>query len=282
VCDSLIQPVLALLGHPVAGNPTQYMIEKAFQHHELDWEYLSLDVAAEELGDAIRGMRSLGFRGGNCIEPHKQTVIQYLNRVTPTAEMVGAVNCILREERQLVGENTEGKALLETLRRRMDPADKRVVVLGAGRAGRAAAVELGLAKAAAITVVNRSEPAGRHLVDLLTSRLSVPATLVVWEDEYCVPPETHVVVNATSIGAGDAQARLAIRVDTLSPDMLVADMVANPPQTWFIRQAAQRGARTIDGLEIFIAQAAVNFRLWTGVDPDLAVMREAIEEFLEL
>ena len=282
MCDSLIQPVLALLGHPVAGNPTQYMIEKAFQHHELDWEYLSLDVAAEELGDAIRGMRSLGFRGGNCIEPHKQTVIQYLNRVTPTAEMVGAVNCILREERQLVGENTEGKALLETLRRRMDPADKRVVVLGAGRAGRAAAVELGLAKAAAITVVNRSEPAGRHLVDLLTSRLSVPATLVVWEDEYCVPPETHVVVNATSIGAGDAQARLAIRVDTLSPDMLVADMVANPPQTWFIRQAAQRGARTIDGLEIFIAQAAVNFRLWTGVDPDLAVMREAIEEFLEL
>ena len=280
--NSLVQPVLALLGHPVGGNPTQYMIEKAFAHHELDWEYLSLDVTADDLGDAVRGMRALRFRGGNCIEPHKHTVIQYLNRITPTAELIGSVNCLLAEDRQLVGENTEGKAFLDALRRRLDPADKRVVILGAGRMARAIAVEMALAKAAVVTVVSRSEPSGRQLVDLLTSRLAVQASLVVWEGEYCAPPETHVVVNATSIGTGDDQAQVPLRLDSPGPDILVADVIANPPRTRLVREADERGCKTIDGLEIFIAQAAVNFRLWTGVDPDLTVMREAIEEFLEL
>ncbi len=282
MCNSLVQPVLALFGHPVAGNPTQYIIEKAFEHHELDWEYLSLEVPADDLGDAVRGMRSLGLRGGNCTDPHKQAVIQYLNRITPTAELIGSVNCILREERQLVGENTEGKALLDVLRRRLDPADKRVVLFGAGRVARAITVELALAKVAAITVVNRSEASGRHLVDLLANRLGTPSSLALWDGEYTIPPETHVIINATPIGLGDEQARVALRLDNPGPEILVADVIANPPRTRLLRDAEQNGCQTIDGLEVFIAQAAINFRLWTGVDPDQTVMREAIEEFLEL
>jgi shikimate dehydrogenase len=239
-------------------------------------------VLPDDLGDAVRGMRSMGFHGGNCVDPHKQTVIHYVNRIGPTAEMVGAVNCILRDQRQLVGENTEGKGFLASLRRRLDPADKRVVLLGAGRAARAVAVELGQAKVASITVLNRSEANARHLVDLLVNRLSVSASLAPWEDQCAVPPETHVVINATSIGLGDDAAPVPLDPDTLAPEMLVADLIANPPQTWLVRQALQRGCPTIDGLEILIARTAVDFRLWTGVDPDLAVMREAIEEFLEL
>lgn len=282
MCNSLVQPVLALLGHPVAGNPTQYMVEKAFEHHELDWEYLSLEVSADDLGDAVRGMRSLGFRGGNCTEPHKQAVIQYLNRITPTAELIGSVNCILREERQLVGENTEGKAVLDALRRRLDLTGKQVVLFGAGRMARAIAVEMALAKVAALTIVNRTEASGRHLVDLLANRMGAPASLVVWDGEYAIPPDTHVIINATSIGQGDSQARVPLRLDNPGPDILVADVIANPPRTRLVREAEERGCQTIDGLEILIAQAAINFRLWTGVDPDLDVMREAIEEFLEL
>ena len=282
MCSAPVQPVLALLGHPVAGNPTQYMIEKAFQHHELDWEYLSMDVPPEDLGDAVRGMRSMGFHGGNCVDPHKQAVIQYLNRVSPTVELIGTVNCILREDRQLIGENTEGKAFLETLRRRLDPADKRFVLFGAGRMARAIAVELAQAKAAGIVVVSRSEAHGRHLVDLLVTSLGAAGSLAVWEGDYAVAPETHVVVNSTSIGMDDENARVPVRLETLAPEMLVADAIANPPRTRLLREAAERGCKTIDGLEIFIAQTAVNFRLWTGVDPDLTVLREAIEEFLEL
>jgi shikimate dehydrogenase len=274
--------VLALLGHPVAGNPTQYMVEQALAHHDLDWEYLSLDVSEDDLGDAVRGIRALGFRGGNCADPHKQGVIQFLNRITPAAEMAGAVNCILREEQHLVGENTEGTAFLQTLRRRIDPAGKQCVLLGAGRVARAIAVQLATAGAATITVVDRDQAAARHVVDLLTSRLGARAALAAWEGDYAAPPETEVLVHATPLGTGDEDDRVPLDLESLSPATLVADVVTNPPRTRLLRQAAERGCPTLDGLEVLIAQTAVNFRLWTGVDPDLGAMREAVEEFLEL
>ena len=280
--DLSLQPILALLGHPVAGNPTQYMIEKALAHHGLDWRYLSLDVAPEDLGDAVRGMRAMGFHGGNCADPHKQAVLPLLDRAGPVAEMAGVVNCIVREQDELVGENTEGKALLEALRRRTDPAGKRFVLLGAGQVARAIGVELALAGAEQITVLSRNEPAGRELVELLCDNLEIAASLVAWQGDYELPPETEVLVHATSIGQGDPEARVPIVPDSLAPPMIVADVTLDPPHTWLMHEASGRGCTTLDGLEMFVTQAAVNFRLWTGVEPDPTVLREAVEEFLEL
>ena len=280
--SSSVQPVLALLGHPVAGNPTQYMIEKAFAHHQLDWRYLSLEVAPEDLGDAVRGMRAMGLLGGNCIDPHQQTVLQHLDGANRTAELTGVVNCILRQDGRLIGDNTVGRGMLQSLGRRVDPAGKRIVLLGAGRAARAIGAELALAEAAEITVVNRTEPPGRALVKLLVDELESAASSVVWEDDYQVPAETDVLINATSIGFGDAEARVPLDLRNVTPEVIVADVTANPPRTRLLHEAHSRGCRTLDGLEMFIDQAAISFKLWTGVDPDLVVMREAVEEFLEL
>ena len=277
-----LQPILALLGYPLGGNPTQYVLEKAFAHRDLDWRYLSLEVAPENLADAVRGMRAMGFWGGNCAEPHKQTILEHLDRTSRTAELAGVVNCILNEEGELVGENTEGRALVEAIGRRIDPAGKRVVLLGAGAVARSIAVELAQARAAEIVVVNRSEESGRQLVDLLGGELELPASLVVWEDDYALPEETDVLIQATSIAAGDDEARLRLDLDSLRKETLVADVTANPPRTWLVRQAGERGCPTIDGLETFITQAAINFKLWTGVDADPTVMSEAVEEFLGL
>lgn len=280
--DISLQPVLALLGCPVAGNPSQYMMEKAFAHHGLDWRYLSLEVTPEDLGDAVRGMRAMGFTGGTCAEPHKQAVGQHLARLRPAAELAGAVNCILREEGQLAGENTEGKAVLETIRRRIDPAGKRFVLLGAGKLARATGVELALAGAAQITVVSRDEAAGRDLAALLEDRLEVSASAAPWQGDYPIPPETEALVHATRIGEGDPEARVPVAADTLVPPMIVADLVLSPPDTRLVAEAGERGCRTVDGLEVFLAQAAIDFRLWTGVEPNVDVLREAVEEFLEL
>lgn len=280
--DLSLQPILALLGHPVAGNPAQYMIEKALAHHGLDWRYLSLNVAPEDLGDAVRGMRAMGFRGGNCAEPHKRAVLPLLDRAGPAADMAGVVNCILRKEGELVGENTEGKAVLEALRRRTDPAGKRVVLLGAGKVARAVAVELALAGAGELTVLSRNEAAGRELVELLRDRLEVAVSLVEWHGECELPPETEVLVHATTIGRDDPEARVPIVPECLAAPMIVADVTLDPPQTWLTREASRRGCTTLDGLEVFLTQAAINFRLWTGVEPDATVLREAVEEFLEL
>lgn len=280
--DTSLQPILALIGYPVAGNPAQFMMERAFARHQLDCRFLTLEVAPDDLGDAIRGMRAMGFLGGKCADPHKKAVIPFLGRVSQTAALVGAVNFIVREGSDLFGDNTEGRGLLSALRRLTDPAGKRVVLLGAGNAARAIGVELAAAKVAEFVVVNRDEARGAELVDLLAGKLHVPATWAPWDGEYAVPSETQVLIHATSLGRDDVDARVPLRIDTLRGDVIVADVTVDPPRTQLLCEAEERGCKTIDGLEMFVHQASHELQRWTSVEPDPVVMREAVEEFLLL
>jgi shikimate dehydrogenase len=270
------------MGQPVAGNPTQFMMEQAFAAAGLDWRYLTLEVPPENLADALLGMRAMGFRGGNFTIPHKVSVIQHLDGLSEAAELMGAVNCINRVDDKFIGENTDGKGFVQSLRGVSDPVDKKVVILGAGGAARAIAVEVGLGKAAEITIVNRTQQRGQELVDLLNNRVKVASKLIMWQGDFHVEDGTDIVINATSIGLGDAEARVPLDVSTLRPPMVVADVIFNPPQTRLMRDAAARGCQTLDGLGMLVNQAVIGFKIWTGVDPDANVMREALEEFLEL
>ena len=145
-----IQEIVGVFGQPVAGNPTQYIMEKAFAKAGLDWRYLTLEVPPEGLADAIRGMRAMGFRGCNLTIPHKVTVVPLLDRLSDAAKLMGAVNCVQRVEDELIGENTDGKGFVESLSGVIDPAGKNVVLLGAGGAARAIAIENRAGRRAAI------------------------------------------------------------------------------------------------------------------------------------
>ena len=279
---SSLQEICAVFGSPVAGNPTQYMMEKAFAHHGLDWRYLTLEVGPEGLADAVRGMRAMGFRGANITKPHKIAVVELLDRLSDAAALMGAVNCVTREEQELVGENTDGKGFLQSLRGIADPAGKRVVLLGAGGAARAIGVELALAGAAGIEVVNRAAERGQQLVDLLNAKTKAPATLTVWQGDFRLPPDADLVINATSIGLNDPEARVPVRWGDSAARLVTADVVASPPDTRFLREAKDQGATVLDGLGMIVHQAAIAFRLWTGIEPDAGVMREAVEEFVAL
>ncbi len=280
--DSPTQDIVCCMGHPVAGNPMQFMMERAFAAAELDWRYLTLEVPPEDLADGVRGMRAMGFRGGNLAIPHKVAVVQQLDKLTEAAELAGAVSCVYRERDDLVGEDTDGKGFIQSLHCIADPKGKKVVVFGAGGAARAVAVELGLARAAEITIVNRTAQRGQALVDLLNDRVDVPAKFVHLSGDYAAEEETNIIVNATSIGFGDADARVPLDVESLNPDMLVADVIFNPPDTKLIRDAAARNCSTLDGLGMLVNQAALAFKIWTQIDPDIAVLREALEEYLEI
>ncbi len=277
-----LQEICAVFGSPVAGNPTQFMMEKAFVHHGLDWRYLTLEVTPEDLADAVRGMRAMGFRGANITKPHKVTVVELLDRLTDAAALMGAVNCITRDEHELVGENTDGKGFMQSLRGIVDPAGKRVVMFGAGGAARAIGVELALAGAASMEVVNRTAERGQQLVDLLNAKTQSPATLTVWQGEYRMPAGIDILINATSIGLNDPEARVPVKWTTAIERLVVADVVASPPDTRFLQEAKDRGATTVDGLGMIVHQAAIAFRLWTGIDPEINVLREAVEEFVAL
>jgi shikimate dehydrogenase len=267
----------------VAGNPTQYMMEKAFAAAGLeDWKYLTCEVPPEKLADALAGIRALGFKGANFTIPHKVAVIPYLDSLSPAAELAGAVNCVNRVGDKLHGDNADGKGFYQSLRETCDPAGLNIAILGAGGAARAIAVELALAGVNEIAIVNRSAERGQALVDLLLAKTSVKAQFVPLKGNYAVPENSAIFINATSIGLGNETARVPVEAQSLRPELIVADVVFNPPQTWLIRSAAERGCRTIDGLGMLVNQAVICFKIWTGRDPDAGVMREALEEFLEI
>ncbi len=273
---SFQQEITAVFGQPVAENPTQVMIESAFANCGLAWRYLTLEVSPANLAAAVAGAKAMGFRGFNLTIPHKVEVIQYLDRLSEAAELMGAVNCVIRDGEELIGENTDGKGFVESLREVADPTGKNVVILGAGGAARAIAVELSLAGAARFTIVNRAEDRGRGLTNLLKEKLQANVEFVPWARDYAVPPETDVVINATSIGLyPDVDARIPLDVETLTKQMVVADVIPNPPQTRLVREATARGCQVLDGLGMLVNQGVIGFRLWTGVDPDPAVMRAA-------
>jgi shikimate dehydrogenase len=279
VSSSAVQPLLALLATHVGGNPTQYMVEQAFAHHNLDWRYLTFEIAPETLGDAVRGLRVLGFQGGHCADPHKQAVLPLLDRATETAALVGCANLIVREGSDLVGENTEGKGVLQTIRTALDPAGKRVVLLGAGHIARAVAVELAAAGAADFAIVNRTESRAGELAALLADKFASSVSAIPWQADYAVPPEAEILIHATSVGR---DARLPLALESLRPGLLVADVTADSTHTWLLDEARQRGCATVDGLSMFIEQVAIGFKQWTGVAPDRRVLRDAVEEFWEL
>jgi shikimate dehydrogenase len=260
-----------------AENPTVAMVEAAYRHHGLDVRYINCEVAPENLGDAVRGARAMGWIGFNCSIPHKVAVIEHLDGLGESAAVMGAVNCAVRRGEKFIGENTDGKGFLQSLREVADPSGKTIVMFGAGGAARAIGVELAFTGAQRIIVVNRDEARGRALVDLLNGKTKANAELVVWRGAYKIPPQADIVVNATSIGLyPNTDSSIDLDLASLRPALVVADVIPNPPRTRLIRDAQAKGCRVLDGLGMIVNQGVIGIKYWTGVDVDAGVMRRML------
>ena len=263
---------------PCAENPSVAMVEAAYHHHGLDWRYINCEIAPDSLGDAVRGARAMGWAGFNCSLPHKVAVMEHLDGIGESASIIGAVNCAVRREGKLIGENTDGKGFVQSLEEEIDPSGKKVVMFGAGGAARAIGVEVALAGATHLTVVNRSQDRGQELTNLINAKTPADAAFVHWASDYAVPSGTDIVINATSIGLyPDVNARLPLEMNTISSSMLVADVILNPPRTKLIRESEAKGCVVIDGLRMLVAQGAIGIKYWTGMDVEASVMRAKLE-----
>lgn len=273
------QELTAAFGQPIAENPTQVMVEAAYRHHNLDWRYLTIEVGPNDLEDAVKGAKAMGFQGFNCTIPHKVKVIEYLDGLGESASLMGAVNCVVRKDGKWIGENTDGKGFVSSLKELTDPNGKNIVIFGAGGAARAIGVEVALAGASAITIVNRSAERGEELTTLLDEKLAVKANFVPWNKTFVIPGGTDVLINATSIGLfPDINARLDFDLESLTSETVVADVIPNPPSTNLVRDAQAKGCKVIDGLGMLVNQGVIGIRHWTGIEPDPSVMRAALEE----
>ena len=272
----------ACFGDPVDENPSCVIEEAGYNALGLNYRYLTIRVKKENLPSAVAGARAMGFRGFNLTIPHKVAVIPLLDELTEAARLIGAVNTVIHENGKLIGENTDGKGFLTSLRENgVDPAGKTVTLLGAGGAARAISMELALAGATHINIINRSEARGSELAKAISERTASSSCYIPWTGHAAIPEDTDILVQCTNIGLyPDVTGKPDLDYDSLRPGMVAADVVFNRPDTSFLQEAARRGLKTIMGLGMLVNQAALNLRLWTGMEAPVEVMTEALlDEF---
>jgi shikimate dehydrogenase len=260
----------AVIGSPVAHSLSPVLHNAAFAALGLDWAYVAFDVAPADLEVALRGATALGLEGLSVTMPHKESIAKLVDRLSPTASQLGAVNTVHHVGGQLVGESTDGAGFIDALRHDegFDAQGTTAAVIGAGGAARAIVLALAQARAREIVVVNRSPERAAAAAALggSVARVGQPTDI----------EGAQLVINATPLGMdGVHPDQLPIDPRLLHRGHVVVDLVYHPLRTPLLRAARERGAVSVTGLGMLIHQAAHAFRLWTGEDPPLEAMSAA-------
>ncbi len=268
----------AVIGSPVRHSLSPLLLNTAFAAADLDWVYVALEVADGGVPDAFTGMRALGIGGLSVTMPHKEAAAAAVDRCSDDAAALGAVNCVVNDDGELVGHNTDGAGFVAGLAAEIDfsPAGKRCLVFGAGGAGRAVALGLARAGASEVAVFNRSKPRAERAVELLGGvgrRLDVRESLDALAD-------ADLFVNATSVGMGDGDGT-PFDPSLLHEGMVVADIVYRPLVTPLVAAARERGVTAVNGVSMLVHQAAAAFELWTGRPAPLDAMNAAVAAALD-
>ena len=257
--------VAAVIGDPIVHSLSPAIFNAAFAAADLDWVFVAYRVSPGDAERALDGVRAMGIGGLSVTMPHKDATFALVDEVSPAAQALGAVNCVVNRDGSLVGHNTDGDGLLAALAADgVAVAGERVVVLGAGGAARSVIAALGRA-GAEIAVVNRSADKAEAAAALGGARCAVGGL-----DDL---EKASIVVNATSVGMGGAG--LVVPAELLGPSQIVVDLVYHPIDTPLLVAARARGARTVDGVGMLVHQAALAFTLWTGVAAPVDAMHAA-------
>jgi len=270
-----LQDIVALLGCPAAGNPAQYLFERAITAAGLDWRFLTFDVAPERLPQALGGVDAMGFRGCLLSGALQEGAMPLLAHASPAARFAGAASLVEHQAGGLFGHMTDGRGIVEALRAHADLTAARVVIAGAGPTGRATALELALSGVAEILVADRSPEVATALVERLRDLDgSAEITLLPCEHPLEIPERAGIVV--TSRGR-DAP---AVALGGLRSELVVADTDLVEQPSSVVAAGQKAGCCVIDGLEVHVAKIVIDFQVLTGTEPDADMLREALEEFL--
>ena len=271
-----------VFGDPVDDNPTIVLEEAGYQALDLNYRYLTIKVLPEDLQCAIDAVKAMHFRGINLTMPHKIKVIPMLDELSEAAQIIGAVNTVINDDGKLIGENTDGKGFTSSLMSKgVELAGKKIMILGAGGAARAIAVECALCGAKEVLIASRRAEPGMELSELIRTKTKAASDYIAWTGTLKVPEGTDILINATPVGfAPNRDEKPDIDYGTIHEGMIASDVVFDPVQTQFLKAAAEKGARTFTGIGMLVQQGALNFTYWTGEEAPVDVMYEALEEAL--
>ncbi|MDA1189844.1 MAG: shikimate dehydrogenase [Chloroflexi bacterium] len=276
---------IGLLGHPLSHSISPAFQQAALDHVGLSARYETWPTPPDKLKEAVARLRKDDCLGAGVTIPHKEAMLRLVDEIDPLARSIGAINTIVNRKGRLSGYNTDAAGFLRALKERggFDPKDKRVLLLGAGGAAKAAAFALVRENVRSLIITNRDAVRAMNLArDADIGDSFVTAVLMEPESLRMHVRNADLIVNSTSVGmAGSNAADLSpLKGLSIPSSAFVFDMVYNPPETPLMRQAVESGAKALGGLPMLIYQAAEQFPMWTGKDAPLDVMFKAGEEAL--
>ena len=272
--------ILGIIGHPVAHSLSPLMHNAAIEALGLDFVYVPFPVEPESLSAAVHGLRALGVRGFNVTIPHKSAVMPLLDKISPEADLCGAVNTVSNENGLLVGYNTDGTGLLKSLRDDLGfkPGGSVVLILGAGGAARGALASLCNAGVSRIIVANRTRERGEALVETFRDRfgkvsfhLSSLETGSLEENLKAA----DLLVNTTSVGMNGSSFD-GLNLPSMASHAKVYDMVYSPAETPLLADARRNGLACANGIGMLAAQGEAAFSIWTGVESPPGLMKDRV------
>jgi len=276
--------IVGVIGYPVEHSCSPQMHNAAFRHLGMNWCYVAFRVEPARIEAAIRAIPALNLRGLNVTIPHKQDALRLMDEVTEYARQAQAVNTIENRQGVLVGWNTDVEGFLACLTEQgVAVAGRRALLLGAGGAAWGVSVALAKGGAHSLVIANRTLERAQRLSlwigdmsgGLACRAVPLEATKMAEYGPF------DLVVNTTSLGMSPAAEGCApLAWEALAPEAVVVDTVFNPQRTKLLTEAERRGFGTVEGLGMLLHQGAIAFRIWTGVEPPLAVMRRALKKAL--
>ncbi|MFQ5455883.1 MAG: shikimate dehydrogenase [Nitrospirota bacterium] len=276
--------IVGIFGHPVHHTFSPLMQNAAFNAAGLDYCYLPFDVKPENLKLALNAIPLLNIKGLNITIPHKEKVLSYLDEVTDEAKFIGAVNTIKTDGEKLTGHNTDGRGFTMAFQEEFSATveGKRFLIIGAGGAAKAIAIQLAIEGARAIIIANRTFFTGRELAEHLLEHFpncDISIIRLKRKEISNVMEHIDVLINTTPVGMKPDDP-LLITDEMFNPDSVVCDIVYNPKETILLRRAKESGLKTMSGIGMLLHQGALAFEIWTGEKPPLSVMREELEKAL--
>lgn len=272
--------VLGIIGHPVRHSLSPLMQNAALQACGLDYIYVPFEVASENVGVAVAGLKALGVAGFNVTIPHKASIMPYLDELDESAVAAGAVNTVKNDCGRLIGYNTDGDGLVKSLADDLDfvPQSSTVVIVGAGGAARGAISALCRAGATRIFIINRTLDRAIELAAVMSARYAATELSLATgiKDLQAWLPHVDLLVNTTSLGMNNESLPF-LPLHAMARAAKVYDMIYSPPVTPLLRDAVGMGLKSANGLGMLAAQGELAFTIWTGKNPPTGLMRRTLD-----
>jgi len=271
-----MKEIYGIIGDPVAHSLSPVMHNAAFEKLGMDAVYLAFRVSPEEVGDAIRGAKSLGISGLNVTIPLKEKALFFVD-AEEVAKKIGAINTIDFSSGTPVGYNTDGIGSLRVLKETVGEINgKNVLILGAGGAAKAISFYLD-GEGAKVTIANRTKERAAHLASKLRNANSIGLGAEL--KKYV--KDSDILINATSVGMHPNENATLMNADMMHPDLVVFDIVYNPMETKLLREAKRAGVKKrVDGVKMLVYQGAASFRIWTKEEPPIETMEKVVRAAL--